>query len=217
VSSITSRSATDPAFYPLFLNVAGRLCLVIGGGAVAQRKVRMLLSFGASVRLSAPKVTAYLQKLSDAGRIELRLRPYDDGDLAGATLVFAATDDGAVNRSAAAEAQRLGIPINVADDPALCDFYVPSIVRKGPITIAISTSGALPSLSKRLRLDMEKWITRDYERYLKKVSRLRAWLIETEGDRRKRMAVMRRLARLPMTEVLDMTTRELKTMLTAGQ
>jgi precorrin-2 dehydrogenase / sirohydrochlorin ferrochelatase len=210
VSSIISRSDTESTFYPLFLNLAGKLCVVIGGGAVAQRKAKLLLSFGAKVRLIAPEVTRSIKAFADAGRIELILRTYRSDDLSGASLVFAATDERHINRSVSEAARGRGIPVNVADDPDLCDFYVPSIVRKGPIVVAISTSGILPLLSKRLRQDMELWITKDYERYLSKVSRFRASLLRAEPDRKLRMAIMRKLARLSLTEVLNMTAKDLK-------
>jgi precorrin-2 dehydrogenase / sirohydrochlorin ferrochelatase len=217
VSSIISRSGTESSFYPLFLNLAGKLCVVIGGGAVAQRKVKMLLSFGAAIRLIAPRVTRSIKGLAAAGRIELIPRAYENDDLSGASLVFAATDDGTINGAVKEEAGRWGIPVNVADDPGLCDFYVPSIVRKGPIVVAISTSGTLPLLSKRLRRELEIWITKDYERYLRKVVQFRSALLQIEPDRKRRLAIMRELTKLSLTEVLKMTAGELKTRLMADR
>lgn len=210
MSSIASRLDTESAFYPLFLNLAGKLCVVVGGGAVAQRKVRMLLSFGARVRVVAPRVTRFIAKLAEEGGIELSLKPFADNDLSGAELVFAATDENRINRSVNEEARRMGVPVNVADAPDLCDFYVPSVIRKGPIVIAISTSGLLPSLSKKLRLALQGLITRDYERYLRKVSRFRAALLRIEPDRKRRMHIMRELAKLPLEDVLKMAPKDLE-------
>ncbi len=217
MSSITSRSDTESTFYPLFLNLAGRLCVVIGGGAVAQRKVRMLLSFGAAVKVVAPRVTRVISRLAAAGAIELSPRAFAGEDLTGAALVFAATDENDVNRSVREEGRKRSIPVNVADAPDLCDFYVPSVVRKGPIIVAISTSGLLPSLSKKLRLDLQKWITKDYERYLRKVSRFRSALLRVEPDRRRRMRIMRELATLPVAEVLAMPSKTLEKRLIADR
>ncbi|HUJ68152.1 MAG TPA: bifunctional precorrin-2 dehydrogenase/sirohydrochlorin ferrochelatase, partial [Syntrophorhabdales bacterium] len=127
-------------YYPLFLDLAHKLCIVVGGGAVAERKVRGLLSAGARVRLISPEVAAGIRKLARQGRIEIVLRAYQTGDLDGAALAIAATNREEINMRVREESKRLSILLNVVDSPDLGDFIVPSVVRKGPVLVAVSTS-----------------------------------------------------------------------------
>ena len=153
------------AYYPLFLSLKDKLCVIVGGGSVAERKVRGLLRAGARVRVVSPNVTKGILTLGLQDRIEIRRREYRKGDLEGATLVFAATGMAPVNARMRKVALRLSIPLNVVDNPDLCDFIVPSVVRKDPILIAISTSGVLPMLSKKLRREMIEGLSADYGKY----------------------------------------------------
>jgi precorrin-2 dehydrogenase/sirohydrochlorin ferrochelatase len=129
---------------------------------VATRKVQGLLSAGAKVRVISPAVTPELQELANSGELCLLLRPYQDGDLAGAFLAIAATDDTAVNESVWQEAQRRGCLINVVDDPAHSNFTLPAVLQRGDLTIAISTGGASPALARRLRERLEALIAPEY-------------------------------------------------------
>ncbi|HXL35384.1 MAG TPA: siroheme synthase CysG [Gemmatimonadales bacterium] len=138
-------------FYPVFLNLRGRRAVVIGGGAVAEQKVFGLLAAGAHVTVVSPETTPRLRDLTDAGGIELRRRPYRSGDLAGAWLAIAGTDDRAANAQVWAEAEREGVLLNAVDDLDHCSFIAPAIHREGDITIAVSTSGKSPALAARLR------------------------------------------------------------------
>src|SRR6266480_4336846 len=138
-------------FYPVFLNLRGRRAVVIGGGAVAEQKVFGLLAAGAHVTVVSPETTPRLRDLADAGGIELRRRPYRSGDLAGAWLAIAGTDDRAANAQVWAEAEREGVLLNAVDDLDHCSFIAPAIHREGDITIAVSTSGKSPALAARLR------------------------------------------------------------------
>lgn len=142
-------------YYPVFLNLQDRLCVVVGGGEVAERKVEGLLRVGAWVTLISPGCTAHLQKLGDEGRIRREERPYRAGDLAGAFLVIAATDQREVNQAVAQEAEAQGTLLNVVDVTRLCSFIAPSIIRHGPVTVAISTGGLSPALAKKIRLELE--------------------------------------------------------------
>jgi precorrin-2 dehydrogenase / sirohydrochlorin ferrochelatase len=192
------------------MDISGKTCLVVGGGAVAERKARMLLKFDAVVRLVSPKVTKGLLKLSAAGRLALEEHEYKEGDLEGATLVFAATDDEEINIRIKAEAEERKIPVNVVDNPRLCDFIVPSIVKRGPIVIAISTSGTLPSLSKKLRGLIAGQVSDDYVRYVDIVGRVRKLLLETEKDKEKRKRILGELGKMDIEEVNKMGFHKIK-------
>ena len=193
----------------MFLNISGKTCLVVGGGAVAERKVRMLLRFNAIVRLVSPKVSRALLRMEAAGKLTVINREYREDDLEGTALVFAATDVEDINKRIKAEAGKRNIPVNVVDNPVLCDFIVPSIVKKGPIVIAISTSGNLPSLSKKLRTQIATLINDDYLRYVDIVGRVRKLLIEKEKDGEWRRQVLGELAEMDMKEVNRMGFRRI--------
>ena len=138
-------------YYPAYLDLTGKRCVVIGAGVVAERKVTQLLAAGARVMLVSPTATGAIQRLADEGKVRWIRRGYVRGDLAGATLAIAATDDEQVNRQVHAEAQREKVLLNVVDVTPLCGFIAPSVVERGPVTVAISTAGASPALARKLR------------------------------------------------------------------
>ena len=140
-----------PFRYPVNLDVEGRRCVVIGGGQVAEHKGRTLLDAGASVTVVAERPTAGLEQLDADGRIRLVRRAYLYGDLEGAFLAIAATDQPAVHADVFKEAEERGVLLNAVDDIEHCHFSVPSVVRRGDLSVAISTGGKAPALSKRLR------------------------------------------------------------------
>jgi precorrin-2 dehydrogenase/sirohydrochlorin ferrochelatase len=138
-------------YYPVNIDVAGKKCLVVGGGAVGERKVRSLLDCGALVTLISKSFTAGLERLADEGKIRAEKRGFDDGDVEGAFLVYCATDDGALNRRVFETADKKLLLVNVVDQPALCNFIVPAVVRKGSLLASVSTSAAAPALAKKLK------------------------------------------------------------------
>lgn len=142
-------------YYPIFLTVERQSALVIGGGVVAERKVAMLLRCRARVRVVSPEATRRLAAWARQGKIRWARRAYRTGDLAGAFLAIAATDERRVNQRIAREAARRRVLLNVVDKPEFCTFIAPSIVQRGPLTIAISTAGASPALAKRIRRELE--------------------------------------------------------------
>jgi siroheme synthase-like protein len=143
-------------YFPLFINLKGRFCLVAGGGAVAARKVQALLDFDAILTVVDPAPSENIRSLEQAGRIRVRKRPYGGpAEMAGAALVIAATGDRELNRRIAGDADALGIPVNVGDAPDLCSFYFPALVRRGDLVAGISTSGACPRLATRLRQQLD--------------------------------------------------------------
>jgi precorrin-2 dehydrogenase/sirohydrochlorin ferrochelatase len=145
--------------YPITLRLDGRRCVVVGGGSVAARKVNALVGTGADVVVVAQEVVPHLQMLADQGRLLVERRRFEPGDLDGAFLAFAATDDPKVNRAVASAARERGVPVNVADDPAGCDFTVPAVVRRGDVMVAISTGGRSPAFARHLRTDLDRWLT----------------------------------------------------------
>jgi precorrin-2 dehydrogenase/sirohydrochlorin ferrochelatase len=167
--------------YPAILLLEGRLAVVIGGGQVAERKVRTLLDAGAKVRVVSSEVTKGIRKRADSGDIELVERRYERGDLAGSAAAVAATDDEEVNRGVFAEASDAGIPVNVVDNVSLCTFIAPSIIRRGDLVVAISTGGAAPALAVRIRERLESEFGEEYERFLSLMAELREQ-INVPGD-----------------------------------
>jgi precorrin-2 dehydrogenase/sirohydrochlorin ferrochelatase len=144
-----------PTFYPVFLNLTGRRCVIIGGGQIAEGKISKLLDSGAKIIVISPDATQGIRSFAERGQIELDLRKYQQGDLQGAFLVIAATNDRVVNQEIFEEAEKQGILLNAVDDMPRCSFIAPSIVEKGPVTVAISTGGASPALARKLRENME--------------------------------------------------------------
>jgi siroheme synthase-like protein len=138
-------------FYPLLLELQGRRVVVVGGGAVGERKVEGLLAVGADVTVVSPDVTPALKRHAEAGRVTLIERAYRDGDLAGAALVFTALGASRATAPVAAEAHRRGIWLNAADDPTHCTFILPAVLRRGPLTISVASGGATPALTRALR------------------------------------------------------------------
>ncbi len=189
-------------YYPLFLDITGKECLVIGGGSIAERKVMMLLKFEAYVTVISPEVTKKLSSLSDSGAIRIRQRKYRRGDLGGAAMIFACTDDRNVNGKIRADAGLKGIPVNVVDKPQECDFIVPSIIKKGDITIAISTAGLLPLAAKKIRQAIERTVTKDHVVYTRIMAAFRQHLLQTVPEGKKRRAIMKHIGNMDIREVI---------------
>ena len=145
-----------PAYYPVYLNLQGRRCVIIGGGGVAEGKIARLLESGAEIRVISPDATRGIQRMADAGAIQWEPRPYRPGDLAGAFIAIAATNNREVNRRIFDEAEARGVMLNAVDDPPNCSFIAPSIVQRGPVTVAISTGGASPALARKLRESLQE-------------------------------------------------------------
>ena len=147
-------------FLPLFHKLQGRVVLVVGGGEVALRKARLLSDAGGQLRVVAPEVRDELTALAGEGRVHLR--GYESADLQGVALVVAATDDEPLNARISAEAQALGIPVNVVDAPALCSVIFPAIVDRSPLIVAVTSGGDAPVLARLIRAKIETWIPSTY-------------------------------------------------------
>lgn len=169
-------------YYPVNLDIKNRKCLVVGGGAVGTRKVAALLDCGAAVTVVSPEVTPKLLGLSSRGDISLEKRSFQATDLAGTFLVIGATDNEELNRTIHSEAQRRGMLCNIADRPEACNFILPSIVRRGDLIIAISTSGKSPAFAKKLRKEFEAALGEEYADFLKLMGAIRKKLLAEKHE-----------------------------------
>jgi precorrin-2 dehydrogenase/sirohydrochlorin ferrochelatase len=159
--------------YPLFLDISRRKCVVIGGGNVSERKVARLLACGARVEVVGKALTPKLAELKVRGIIVHHEADYDEDQINGAFLVIGATDSAAVNDRIAQDARIRGILVNIVDDPARCDFILPSIVERGDLAIAVSTGGRSPALAKKLRAELESAYGPEYAVLVKILGELR--------------------------------------------
>lgn len=156
-----------PNYYPIMLDVRKRIALVIGGDRIAAEKATNLSLCGAHVTVMAPDFCPELLDLEHSGAITLRHKAYEPGDLEGAFVVIAATThDPSLSQAIWHEAQERGQLLNIVDMPAYCNFILPSILRRGQLTIAVSTEGASPSLAKRIRQQLEDHFPSAYATYL---------------------------------------------------
>jgi siroheme synthase-like protein len=174
---------SDTRYYMACLDLGGRSCLVVGGGAVAHEKVAGLLDCGASVTVVAPTIDDDLR----ARPVELVERPFEAADLQGRQLVIAATDDRSVNQAVSRAAAERGLLCNVADDPELCSFILPAIVRHDPILVGVSTGGASPALAQRIRRDIAELIGPEHAQLARRLEALRPWakrMLPTYEERR---------------------------------
>ncbi|WP_243371104.1 bifunctional precorrin-2 dehydrogenase/sirohydrochlorin ferrochelatase [Geotalea sp. SG265] len=182
------------SFFPLNINLTGRAVVIIGGGAVAARKVAALLDTGARITIVAPQLSEELATLRDSGAVEHLPRLYERGDLRGAFFAIAATNDSSVNWIIAGEAHRQGILVDVCDAPELSSFTMPAVMRRGDLVIAISTGGKSPALAKKIRLQLEGAFGPEYELTLKLLGALREKLLTAQGNSAYNKALLSQLA-----------------------
>ena len=192
------------AFYPVFLDLHGRRAVVIGGGAVAEQKVHGLVGAGAHVTVVSTDVTPALGALARRNAIEHKRRPYRRGDLKGAWLAIAATDDRGTNGAVWAEAEQLGVPLNAVDDLEHCSFIAPAVHREGDITVAVSTAGKSPALAVRLRQHIARLVGRAEARLCELLGELRPGLAERVPDTPARTALWYRIVD---SDVIDFVRR----------
>lgn len=182
------------------MDLGGRDCLVVGGGDVAARKVEMLVSCGAKVRVAAPDIDSSLLPLIEKGSVVHIRGDYESDFMEGAVLAIAATDNETVNRAVFDDATKKGIPVNVVDVPELCSFIVPSIVESGDLLIAISTSGKSPAFAKRIRKELQEKFGPEYGKMLKLMGEIRDLYKEREPDLEKRMKFLSEVANSDLLE-----------------
>src|SRR5882672_11517774 len=181
-------------YFPAFLDLRGRACLVVGGGLVAERKTRTLVECGARVTVVSPLVTRGLAALIAAGRVVHRARRFLRSDLRGCALAIAATGDSIVDAAVASTARRRRVLVNVVDRPERCDFILPSVLRRGALQIAVSTGGRSPALAREIRRRLETEIGEDYAALVARVGEARARLRTRRVTPAARMRAADRLA-----------------------
>ena len=189
-------------YYPINLYLKNKKCVVVGGGVVAERKVLTLLEYEADIDLISPKITPILAKLVQNKNISHIERVYQRGDIRGSMLVIVATDDTPLNKRITSEAQEENCLINVVDCPDLCNFIVPSIVRRGDLQITIGTNGICPSLSKKIRKELETIYDRRYEKFLKLAKNIRDEVKQRVQDPNKRKKIMKHLVYSDMMQLI---------------
>lgn len=175
-SPMNKKTSKVTVYYPVFLDIHDRKCVVVGGGTVAFRKVNMLLDAGADVTVISPKPHPDIARLSKERTIRLIRREYETGDLKGAVIAIACTDVKEVNRKVANEAKKAGVLINIADDPKPSDFIIPSFFRQGGLTVAVSTSGISPALARKIRTTLQKSFGEEYASLLSLIGEVRSTL-----------------------------------------
>ncbi len=180
--------------FPAFLKLAGRRCLVVGAGPVAEEKIVGLLRAGANVRVVAPQATRRIRELARKKELRWDKRGFRASDLSGAFLTVAATSSPPLHAQIYRQAQRRGVLCNVVDDPEHCDFYYGSVVRRGELQIAISTGGHSPALAQRLRKKLEEEYGAEYEEWLKELGEIRQRLFAKKLTSNRRRALLHGLA-----------------------
>lgn len=180
------RGDQSSTYYPIFLNLNGKRCVVVGGGQVALRKVRTLLEYRASVEVISLDLCSELSQLAESGEIRVLQRSYRSGDLKDAFIAIAATDDSKTNLEVVKEAHSEAVLVNVVDDPKRSDFIAPSCMRRGDVTIAISTGGRSPALARKIRTRLEKNFGDEYASLALLINEVRAEVkkqgIKVSGD-----------------------------------
>lgn len=184
-------SCITPVYYPVLLNLKGKKCVVVGGGKVAERKALPLLRSGAEVTVISPECTVRLKEENLKRHIQYISRRYKKGDLKNAFLAIAATDSNETNRKISEDAACL---VNIVDMPLLCNFIVPSVVRRGPLTIAVSTSGISPSLARTIRKELEGLYGREFVKHLNYIKKMRVKTLREIKDKKKRKRFLKDLA-----------------------
>ena len=197
------------SLFPMFMKLEGKQCLVVGAGKVGEPKINGLLETGARIRVVALDASPAVREWARSGRIELELRAFASDDLQGAFLVVVATASRSLNERIYREAQRLGILCNVVDVPDLCDFFYPSIVRRGDLQIAVSTAGQSPSLAQKIRQQLEKQFGPAYAAWVAKLGETRKLILASDLDKERKLDLLHSLASSEAVQAALAENREL--------
>ena len=188
-------------YYPVFLDLRERSCVVFGGGRVAERKTLSLLEAGANVTVVSPSLTPKLLELSSSGKITHFAKTFEDEDIAGAYIAIAATGSPQVNAEVGRLCRKKQVLVNVAAPPDESSFIVPSVVDRGALLIAISTSGESPALAKKIRMELDKMFGPEYDLFLQRMSALRGRLMAQQKDEGERIRIFQAVVD---SDVLDL-------------
>jgi precorrin-2 dehydrogenase/sirohydrochlorin ferrochelatase len=195
-------------FYPVNLDIKGRQCLVVGGGAVASRKAKTLMDCEAIVSVVSPEFSEALKNLEQTSGITLIQRPYQTSDLNDKFLVIGATNDEKLNRRINADAEQRNMLCNIADVPDICNFILPAIIRRGDLCLAISTSGKSPAFAKKLRKDLEKTFGDEYSLFLTLMGEIRKKLLAEEHAPEAHKPIFEKLIRHNLPEMIKNNEKE---------
>jgi len=190
----SSNPDADLNLFPVFFNLQGRRCVVAGGGPVAQRKAGQLLECGARVLIVSPSATQQIKAWSSEGQLIWRRHAWTREHAAGAFMVFAATSSSRTNRIIAATCREKGILVTVADNPELCDFMVPAVLRRKALSVAISTRGNSPMLARKIRGELEQILTDAHGEFVDLLGALRRKLRQSVPDARQRRKIFETIA-----------------------
>ena len=174
-------------YYPLYFHIERRKILVVGGGSVAERKIKQLVEFNPIVTLIAPKVTQYIEDLSRQNKINWEKRSYQSGDAQGYSLIIATTDDPDVNQQIFADASKNNIPLNIVDKPELCTVIFPAMIRRGNITIAVSSDGKAPFFTKTVKEILNTLVPHNLENAAEMAAIFRKWVRSECSDEMKKL------------------------------
>ena len=180
--------------YSVSLDLSQKACLVVGGGPVAERKVHSLLECGARVLVVSPEITPGLESLSGEDRIDCRRRQYRTSDLEGVFLVVGSTDQETINQQVAEDGFTRNLLVNIVDDPSKGNFFVPAVVKRGALTISVSTDGKSPMLAKKIREELETVYGPQYQEYLEMVGSLREEVIRNVQDPEEKRKILESFA-----------------------
>ena len=189
--------------FPVFFKLEGRPCLVVGAGTIAAPKIASLLRAGGVVTVVAPQARAEVAKQAGAGELVWHERGFTETDLDGMFLVVAATDLQAVNHRVAEAARERNVLCNSVDDPPDCDFFYPSVVRRGDLQIAISTAGKSPALAQRLREEIDRMLPEDTGAWLDQIGKTRLKILEAYPASEERKQALHMLARRESCDLTD--------------
>jgi precorrin-2 dehydrogenase / sirohydrochlorin ferrochelatase len=203
------------SLFPMFIKLQGRQVLVAGAGNIGEQKIAGLLETGARIRVVALEASAAVREWARLGNIELELRAFTNDDLHGAFLAVVATASRTLNERIYREAQRLGVLCNVVDVPDLCDFFYPSIVRRGDLQIAVSTAGQSPSLAQKIRQQLEKQFGPAYGPWVAELGDTRKQILASDLDKERKLELLHSLASREAFEAALAEHQELAAELTA--
>ena len=197
------------SLFPMFLKLEGRQCLVVGAGRIGEPKISGLLETGARIRVVSLDATPTVREWARAGTVELELRAFSQDDVEGAFLAIVATNSRTLNERVYHEAQRRGVLCNVVDVPDLCDFFYPSVVRRGDLQIAVSTAGQSPSLAQKIRQQLEKQYGPAYATWVKELGETRKLILASDLDKERKLDLLHSLASREALEAALAETREI--------
>jgi len=182
------------SLFPMFLKLEGKQCLVVGAGNVGEPKIAGLLDTGGRIQVVSLDATASVRAWAREGRIDLALRAFRPSDLEGVFLAVVATSSRSLNEVVYHEAQRCGVLCNVVDVPDLCDFYYPSVVRRGDLQIAVSTAGKSPSLAQKIRQQLEKQFGPGYAEWVAELGETRQLILASDLEKERKLDLLHSLA-----------------------